>query len=52
MNASQLTELLLIVVMLVDLFALASSRLGALIRIVALQGVMLGIIPLVANRRV
>jgi hydrogenase-4 component E len=49
MSASQLTELLLIVVMLVDLFALASSRLGALIRIVALQGVMLGIIPLVAN---
>jgi hydrogenase-4 component E len=49
MSASQITELLLIVVMLVDLFALASSRLGALIRIVALQGVMLGIIPLVAD---
>lgn len=46
---TQLTELLLIFVVLVDLFALASSRLSALIRIVALQGVVLGIIPLVAD---
>src|SRR5678815_3506930 len=45
----QLTELLLIAVVMADLFALASSRLGALIRIVALQGVVLGIIPLVAD---
>lgn len=46
---SEVTELLLILVVLVDFFALASSRLGALIRIVALQGIVLGIIPLVAD---
>lgn len=46
---TQLTETLLILVVLVDLFALASSRLSALIRIVALQGIVLGVIPLVAD---
>src|SRR5213594_3328551 len=46
---SQVTETLLILVVLVDLVALASSRLGALIRIVALQGILLGVIPLVAD---
>lgn len=45
----QITELLLILVVLVDLYALAASRLGALIRIVALQGIVLGIVPLVAD---
>jgi hydrogenase-4 component E len=45
----QITEILLILVVLVDLYALAASRLGALIRIVALQGIVLGIVPLVAN---
>lgn len=45
----QLTELLLILVVLVDLYALAASRLGALIRTVALQGIVLGIVPLVAD---
>ncbi|HKY33796.1 MAG TPA: hydrogenase [Candidatus Polarisedimenticolia bacterium] len=44
-----LADLLLIVVILVDLFALASSRLGALIRIVALQGLALGLLPLIAH---
>jgi hydrogenase-4 component E len=40
---------LLILVVLVDLYVLAASRLGALIRTVALQGIVLGIVPLVAN---
>src|SRR5213593_704448 len=46
---TQITEMLLILVVLVDLFVLAASRLGALIRIVALQGFVLGVIPLVAD---
>jgi hydrogenase-4 component E len=46
---AEITELLLILVVLVDLYALAASRLGALIRIVALQGIVLGIVPLVAD---
>jgi hydrogenase-4 component E len=45
----EITELLLILVVLVDLYALAASRLGALIRIVALQGIVLGVVPLVAD---
>ena len=45
----QITETLLIFVVLVDLYALAASRLGALIRTVALQGIVLGIVPLVAD---
>jgi hydrogenase-4 component E len=45
----EITELLLILVVLVDLYALAASRLGSLIRIVALQGVVLGVVPLVAD---
>ena len=44
-----ITELLLILVVLVDLYVLAAGRLGALIRIVALQGIVLGIVPLVAD---
>ncbi|HEX5042327.1 MAG TPA: NADH-quinone oxidoreductase subunit K [Candidatus Polarisedimenticolaceae bacterium] len=46
---AEATEQLLILVVLVDLFALAASRLGALIRIVALQGIVLGIVPLLAD---
>ena len=46
---NQALELLLITVVLVDLFALASSRLGALIRIVSLQGIVLGLIPLLSD---
>jgi len=46
---AEMTELLLILVVLVDLFALAASRLGSLIRIVALQGIVLGIVPLLAD---
>ena len=46
---TSITETLLIVVVLVDLFVLAASRLSALIRIVALQGIVLGIVPLVAD---
>jgi hydrogenase-4 component E len=45
----EITELLLILVVLVDLYALAASRLGSLIRIVALQGIVLGVVPLVAD---
>jgi hydrogenase-4 component E len=44
-----LADDLLIAVVLVDLFALASSRLGRLIRTVALQGIVLGALPLVAH---
>lgn len=46
---THLADDLLILVVLVDLFALASSRLGALIRTVALQGMVLGVLPLVAH---
>lgn len=44
-----ITDLLLILVVLVDLYVLAAGRLGALIRIVAVQGIVLGIVPLVAD---
>lgn len=46
---TQIADDLLILVVLVDLFALASSRLGTLIRTVALQGMVLGVLPLVAH---
>ena len=41
------TDLLFILVLVVDLFVLASSRLRAGIRAVAAQGVLLGILPVV-----
>jgi hydrogenase-4 component E len=44
---SSLAELLFILVVVIDLFLLASSRLGAAIRTVAIQGVLLGLLPLV-----
>jgi hydrogenase-4 component E len=42
-------DLLLILVVLTNLKLLASSRLGASIRVVALQGVLLGLLPLLAH---
>jgi hydrogenase-4 component E len=43
---SSLAELVFILVVVIDLFLLASSRLGAAIRIVAMQGALLGALPL------
>jgi hydrogenase-4 component E len=40
---------LLVVVLLINLFVLGSSRISALIQAVALQGVVLGIMPLVGH---
>ena len=45
MNA--LTDSVFILVVVIDLFLLASSRLGAAIRTVAIQGALLGLLPLV-----
>jgi hydrogenase-4 component E len=41
-----LLELAFILVVVIDLFVLASSRMGAAIRVVAIQGVVLGALPL------
>ncbi len=41
-----LTDLAFILVVVIDFFVLASSRLGAAIRVVALQGALLGLLPL------
>lgn len=43
------TDLILILVLLTNLKLLASSRLGAAIRTVALQGIILGLLPVVAH---
>ncbi|HEX9049192.1 MAG TPA: hydrogenase [Anaeromyxobacter sp.] len=43
---SSATELVFILVVVIDLFLLASSRLGAAIRIVAIQGALLALLPL------
>ncbi len=43
---SSSTDLVFILVVVVDLFLLASSRLGAAIRIVAIQGALLALLPL------
>ena len=43
---SSLAELVFILVVVIDLFLLAWSRLGAAIRIVAMQGALLGALPL------
>lgn len=42
-------ELILVLVLLTNLRLLASSRLGAAIRVTALQGLILGVLPLVAH---
>lgn len=39
-------DLLLVLVVVIDLFLLASSRIGAAIRVVAIQGVLLAALPL------
>ena len=43
---SHTTDLVFILVVVIDLFLLASSRLGAAIRTVAIQGALLGLLPL------
>ena len=43
---ASLLELAFILVVVIDLFVLASSRMGAAIRVVAMQGVVLGALPL------
>jgi hydrogenase-4 component E len=43
---ASLLDLAFILVVVIDLFVLASSRIGAAIRVVALQGVVLGVLPL------
>jgi len=43
---SSLVELAFILVVVIDLFLLASSRLGAAIRTVAIQGALLATLPL------
>jgi hydrogenase-4 component E len=43
---SSLPDLLFVLVVVIDLFLLASSRLGAAIRTVAMQGALLGLLPL------
>jgi hydrogenase-4 component E len=42
-------ELILVLVVLTNLKLLASSRLGAAIRVVAIQGVLLGLLPVLAH---
>ncbi len=44
------TDLVFILVVVIDLFLLASSRLGAAIRTVAIQGALLGLLPLLLFR--
>jgi hydrogenase-4 component E len=44
-------DLLLVLVMLTDLSLLSSSRLGACIRLSAVQGVLLGLLPLLVDRQ-
>jgi hydrogenase-4 component E len=46
---AQAAELVFILVVVIDLFLLASSRLGASIRIVAIQGALLGALPLLLH---
>jgi hydrogenase-4 component E len=43
---SRATDLVFILVIVIDLFLLASSRLGAAIRTVAIQGALLGALPI------
>lgn len=44
-----LLHALLVVVLLLNLFALGTSRIGAVIRTVAIQGFLLGLMPLLVN---
>ncbi|MGD0251715.1 MAG: hydrogenase, partial [Verrucomicrobiota bacterium] len=44
-----MTDLILVLVVLTNLKLLGSSRLGASIRVVAAQGVMLGLLPVLAH---
>jgi hydrogenase-4 component E len=44
-----MTDLILVLVVLTNLKVLGSSRLGASIRVVAAQGVMLGLLPVLAH---
>lgn len=44
-----ITNLILVVVVLTNLKLLGSSRLGASIRVVAIQGVVLGVLPVLAH---
>lgn len=43
-------NMLLVLVMMLNLFALGTSRIRSLIRLIALQGVLLGIMPLLVHR--
>lgn len=45
-SMSSALDLLLVLVVVIDLFLLASSRIGAAIRVVAIQGVLLAALPL------
>ena len=47
-----LLNALLVVVMILNLFALGTSRINAVIRIAAAQGVLLAAIPLILNDRI
>jgi hydrogenase-4 component E len=48
---ASLLDLAFILVVVIDFFVLASSRLGAAIRVVALQGALLGVLPLLLAPR-
>jgi hydrogenase-4 component E len=48
---AQSADLVFILVVVIDLFLLASSRLGASIRIVAIQGALLGVLPLLLHEQ-
>jgi hydrogenase-4 component E len=45
----QITNALLMLILVLNLFTLGSSRISSLIRIVAIQGVILGVIPLLMH---
>jgi len=45
----QITNIILVLVVLTNLKLLGSSRLGASIRVVAMQGVVLGLLPILAH---
>ena len=50
MTSISILNSLLVVVLMLNLFALGSSRLSAVIRIVAIQGALLSIMPLISHR--
>jgi hydrogenase-4 component E len=49
---TDLLNAILVVVMILNLFALGTSRINAVIRIAAAQGVLLAAIPLILNERI